>query len=325
MSYELCQAYCFKMGNASAASCYLILYYDYFLTLSKEVDRFWHPGPHTWASIIFFANRYIALLGHVPFLYIVFADPCRTVHSQPLLAKYHGVLTLLLYSLTAALLTMRVYALYFRNKWVLAFVALEGVAAFSGGCWALTRPSGGAGTDLQKSIIDARSATAAAFSGLLGFDFTVFALSTYRSIKLGRHNEPFLNRIFVDGIVYFGVTWSVNLANVIVLLTADPSVDLATPVFANVLSVIMVSRLMINLHDPMLHNSTVPGDMDETDVGPRTGYISTFPVGIPFALGTRAGSSMELDTLDLPQENAPGPMPHTRTTPLAYLQEIHHA
>ncbi|KAH8998024.1 hypothetical protein EDB92DRAFT_1317851 [Lactarius akahatsu] len=79
-SYELCQAYRFKMGNASAASCYLILYYDYFLTLSKEVGRFWHPGPHAWASIIFFANRYIALLGHVPFLYIIYADPCKTVH-----------------------------------------------------------------------------------------------------------------------------------------------------------------------------------------------------------------------------------------------------
>ncbi|KAH8998023.1 hypothetical protein EDB92DRAFT_1317838 [Lactarius akahatsu] len=141
---------------------------------------------------------------------------------------------LLLHFLTAALLMMRVYALYFRNKWVLAFVALEGVAAFSVACWALTRPTGGAGIDPQKSIIDTRSQTAAAFSGLLGFDFTVFALSTYRSIKLGRHNEPFLNRLFVDGIVYYGVTWSVNLANVIVLMTADPSVDLATPVFANV-------------------------------------------------------------------------------------------
>ncbi|KAH9171090.1 hypothetical protein EDB89DRAFT_1194846 [Lactarius sanguifluus] len=116
---------------------------------------------------------------------------------------------------------------------------------------------------------------ATAFSGLLGFDFTVFALSTYRSIKLGRHNEPFLNRLFVDGtfvkripykeltqrdnagIVYYGVTWSVNLANIIVLVvryvqvlfpvsfrtkgltslrfqTADPSVDLSTPVFANI-------------------------------------------------------------------------------------------
>ena len=83
------------MGNACATSAYrlfrphakglllmieaVILYYDYFLTLSKEVDRFWHPGPHTWASIVFFANRYIALLGHVPFLYRVYGDPCKVM------------------------------------------------------------------------------------------------------------------------------------------------------------------------------------------------------------------------------------------------------
>lgn len=56
----------------------VLLYYDYFLTLPWEIDRFWHPGPHSWASIVFFANRYMALLGHVPFLYSVYA-PCKTV------------------------------------------------------------------------------------------------------------------------------------------------------------------------------------------------------------------------------------------------------
>lgn len=55
-----------------------LLYYDYFLTLSDEVDRLWHRGPHSWLSIIFFANRYLALLGHIPFVYIIFMDPCKT-------------------------------------------------------------------------------------------------------------------------------------------------------------------------------------------------------------------------------------------------------
>jgi hypothetical protein len=55
----------------------VLLYYDYLLTLSDEVDRFWHRGPHSWASIIFFANRYIALLGHLPFVWSVYADPCK--------------------------------------------------------------------------------------------------------------------------------------------------------------------------------------------------------------------------------------------------------
>lgn len=55
----------------------VLLYYDYFLTLSDEVDRFWHRGPHSWGSIIFFANRYLALLGHLPFVVSVYIDPCK--------------------------------------------------------------------------------------------------------------------------------------------------------------------------------------------------------------------------------------------------------
>ncbi|KAF8273738.1 hypothetical protein EI94DRAFT_1172575 [Lactarius quietus] len=310
MSDHLSQVHYFESADASALCGYCILYYDYFLTLSREVDRFWHLGPHSWASIVFFANRYIALLGHIPLLYGVIANPCKTVDIQLFLTKYHGILMLLLHFLTAVLLMMRVYALYFRNKWVLAIVALEAVATISIGCWVLSRPLGDISTiqTLQKST---RFQTGAAFTGLLVFDCTVFALSTYRSINLGGQNVPFLNRLLVDGFMYYGVTWSVNLVNVVVLMTAPPSINLSTPVFANVLSVIMVSRLMINLYDPTLHESTVRGSMDRTDTNSRIGYISTFvPDGILFAPSTQADLSLELVSLDLRQDNATGSIPH---------------
>lgn len=91
----------------------------------------------------------------------------------------------------------------------------------------------------------------------------------------------------------------------------------------------MVSRLMIKLYDPMLHESTDRGGTDGTGTNSRAGYISTFvPDGILFASSTQAGSSkschalllglrhvnavldMELGTLDLRLENAPGSIPH---------------
>ena len=56
----------------------VLLYYDYLLTLPDEVDRLWHAGPRSWASIVFFINRYLALVGHVPFVWSVYADPCKT-------------------------------------------------------------------------------------------------------------------------------------------------------------------------------------------------------------------------------------------------------
>jgi Family of unknown function (DUF6533) len=84
----------FSLGNASTTTAYgsfrsrtkdvvlildtVILFYDYLLTLPAEVDRFWHPRSHTWASTVFLANRYLALLGHIPLFIRVFEDPCKT-------------------------------------------------------------------------------------------------------------------------------------------------------------------------------------------------------------------------------------------------------
>src|ERR1700761_6381707 len=48
-----------------------ILYYDYALTFSREVEHFW-PNPYYrtvrtgWVSFVFLLNRYFAILGHIP-------------------------------------------------------------------------------------------------------------------------------------------------------------------------------------------------------------------------------------------------------------------
>lgn len=43
-----------------------ILYYDYALTLSTEVERFWSSPSFSWGSTFFYLNRYLALFGHIP-------------------------------------------------------------------------------------------------------------------------------------------------------------------------------------------------------------------------------------------------------------------
>jgi hypothetical protein len=49
-----------------------ILYYDYLLTFSVEFECFWTPRWRTWGSILFFFNRYLTLLGHIPVIYEFF-------------------------------------------------------------------------------------------------------------------------------------------------------------------------------------------------------------------------------------------------------------
>jgi hypothetical protein len=51
-----------------------------------EIDRYWCPGSHTWASALFLVIRYVALVGHVPLLYRMFGDPCEVQVGQNFLA-----------------------------------------------------------------------------------------------------------------------------------------------------------------------------------------------------------------------------------------------
>ena len=45
-----------------------ILYYDYLLTFSREVEYFWPISRPCMngISVIFFLNRYLAIFGHIP-------------------------------------------------------------------------------------------------------------------------------------------------------------------------------------------------------------------------------------------------------------------
>ncbi|EJF55882.1 hypothetical protein DICSQDRAFT_175407 [Dichomitus squalens LYAD-421 SS1] len=52
----------------ASAIAFGILYFDYTLTYSAEVERFW-KGRFSFASFIFYFNRYLALFGHIPVLY----------------------------------------------------------------------------------------------------------------------------------------------------------------------------------------------------------------------------------------------------------------
>jgi len=211
----MCQTQFFTSGDASSLSAYVILYYDYFLTLSMEISRYWRAGSYTWASIIFLLLRYVALLGHLPFFYRTFGNVCNKERLVNALGSYHSTLVLLLIALTSILLSMRVYALYSRNKWVLCLMTLEYVAGVIIACWALVGvwPKAAAYRSTEHDAL----LKAAAFSGLLIFDLTVFILTVARSIRLWSRKEPFIHRVLTDGLMYYGVIWNLNLLNVILL------------------------------------------------------------------------------------------------------------
>ncbi|KAH9165748.1 hypothetical protein EDB89DRAFT_1858059, partial [Lactarius sanguifluus] len=61
-----------------------ILYYDYVLTLSCEVEYFW-PNPYRtgWVSSIFFLNRYFAIFGYMPIVISLIPNTsCEVAYSS---------------------------------------------------------------------------------------------------------------------------------------------------------------------------------------------------------------------------------------------------
>lgn len=63
----------------------VVLFYDYALTLSNEIRNIW-PSKVTAATIIFYVNRYISLIGYAVILYFHFMVPNKQAVSLYLLS-----------------------------------------------------------------------------------------------------------------------------------------------------------------------------------------------------------------------------------------------
>lgn len=49
-----------------------MLYYDYSLTISREIEHFWKGARLSFASALFVLNRYLGLLGPIPIFFEYF-------------------------------------------------------------------------------------------------------------------------------------------------------------------------------------------------------------------------------------------------------------
>lgn len=70
----------------------MILYYDYALTFSREVEFFWpYKNRVGWVSSLYFLNRYVAIFGYVPIV-------LSLIPGSDLLSRVRVSLTLLTFS-----------------------------------------------------------------------------------------------------------------------------------------------------------------------------------------------------------------------------------
>ncbi|KAJ7321260.1 hypothetical protein DFH08DRAFT_889449 [Mycena albidolilacea] len=275
---------------------FALLVYDCLLTLDWEISRYWSEAfTLTVPNVLFFANRYGTLLGNIPVIIPYFwtsqslAEKITTCQN---LVSYHQYFIVGTQLLVGVMLFLRTYALYERSKRALVLMLGVAVGALAVGLWAvITSTSDDTsvllhfGCNFTTSRSEGNS-LAVAWAGVTVFDSMIFLLTLFK--VLGRHHangRDLFTILLRDGSLYFGVMVMSNLANILTLVIGNPYSRGIATTFTNIISSIMISRLMLNLRDPALPHMSGRLPQSTTTTGNNW-----------FAGDTLAGGSPVLDT-----------------------------
>jgi len=160
--------------------------------------------------------------------------------------------------LVCILLTIRVYALYGCSVRVLLCMASSGALLVAAACWSLFHTKGVAAKQRGCHISYPRATAirlATPWEALFLYDCIIFSLTMAKTWK-GRHDHgitrisvPIIRLVFRDGAIYFGVMAIANLANISTFYLCGPFMTGGLSTFASCISVTMISRLILNLHE----------------------------------------------------------------------------
>ncbi|KAJ6489952.1 hypothetical protein C8R45DRAFT_992211, partial [Mycena sanguinolenta] len=236
-----------------------ILIYDYFLTFGAEVKYIWssklRPGT-CW----FLAIRYLGLGANITICAYYFVD---LDHEQCIeMQRAWMALLVLMELLIEVTLTLRVFAMYGLNKWILAsllsanaIIAIVGLFAIIeyGKNPDLLPEPGLSGCDAAYATLTLTARPAAAWEAIVACDILVFALTArqafiyWKTVPL--YTGSLMERMATDGTMYFGIIVLANLANVLTLYLGDALLAGILSCFSTNLSLTLISRLMLNLRE----------------------------------------------------------------------------
>ncbi|CAL1708438.1 unnamed protein product [Somion occarium] len=260
-----------------------ILYYDYAVTFADEIFYIWSK-PLSHGSWLFMLNRYFSLLSAIAINWGNFSD-FESVEACQGYAFFRQVILVIAQVIVCFLCFLRTYALYGRSERILVLILSVALVLFILACWSLV------GQHSEYSIthgchqaINKTTAVhlAVAWEVLFAYDCMIFALTIYKTYQeRTRRNVAALNTlvelIWRDGAIYFAVMASVNAANVLTFYFLSPSLKGVLSTFASSISVTMMSRIMLNLHETasLIKPKPIPSTGLEHCWSPRsTGILS---------------------------------------------------
>ncbi|KDQ60376.1 hypothetical protein JAAARDRAFT_32772 [Jaapia argillacea MUCL 33604] len=194
---------------------FVVLYYDFILTFPSEIERFWSGG-FSWAALLFFINRYLSMLGHVPVILQTFwqtnNENCMTLQI------YHQIYSIVLQILFGILLIMRTYALYSRSRLILYIMIVSAFLSIAVACWGIT----GKHTSPPPITTDIPGYLAIAWGAMSVFDTVIFILTAAKALFTPWTSRWGLVRVVVRDVWRFdggcSILVAINLANILTLL-----------------------------------------------------------------------------------------------------------
>ncbi|KAF7324179.1 hypothetical protein MKEN_00640700 [Mycena kentingensis (nom. inval.)] len=267
------QNYCHVFGM-------MILLWDHVITLDAEVSYIW-PRRTSPGAILFFLVRYGASLSNIPvvvFSFVELSDRGCTLHSV-----IHYVLLILVQLLICVIMIQRMAALYGSTRLLYALAAtalvLLGITVFLA-MKQTSIPMPLHGLPGCHSGLSRKSAyhLAGAWLALFLFDSIIFALTVVNAWRTAseqasascppspadspretNHDRassslqmhmPIHALFFRDGALYFAAMAAANFANILTFLIPSRTIIPGSlTIFTTCISVAMVSRLVINVHE----------------------------------------------------------------------------
>ncbi|KAJ7603105.1 hypothetical protein B0H17DRAFT_1189875 [Mycena rosella] len=221
-------------------------------------------GNNKRGSAWFFFLRYFAFAGNIALAFMEFGD--FKPETQPLrdgtqickhLKSAVGLLIVVQEFVIGCTLILRVYAMYSFNKHILWLLVVAAAVTVGLGAWSVV-PAGPTpiipislpGCQILHSTAQSIR-MAAAWEAELACNVLILGLTMYRAWQQTRDGllpDGSLWTIMMrDGAMYFAVICLVNLANILMFYLGDVNMNASLAWFTAMISVVMITRLTLNL------------------------------------------------------------------------------
>ncbi|KZV68746.1 hypothetical protein PENSPDRAFT_506743 [Peniophora sp. CONT] len=290
-------------GKYFFAAAMTMLFYDHLLTFPLEVQVIW-KRPKTYLSYLFLLVRYYAVLAVSVVAFGYFSTTMTRERCGHWMLFLPLGVTMPLALFPGVLMSIRVYALYNRNAWILGWLIFYLCCQTGAGLWQYTVPGGTPAPDplpnnqnfhfciyLPPKKIGHLS-TMYVFMEL-GFDSMAFILTVARTTYIHWHQRrrfamssasrrwasekapsSLLSSLFRDGAFYFGIIFSINLVWVVMILHAPTGLRAIASVPSGCFITTMISRITLNLRS----TAYGPANLDERTGATTAGFTVSMPL-----------------------------------------------